>query len=193
MIRLLFVIALSMVGVGFVSGTLTKVSDNLVGLSERPIFDFVDKQIVSAYSQSSSTEDPMVAVLSISDAPSINKPVTLTLTFTLKDNFEGPISGSAGFQLPTGFELVDGDLNWQGSIKPGEKQTIKATVVSKTETPSDLDYSSIKGSAKSNSEKANFGASTSIDVKVTKEKAAFIDKNKPSNASGAGHAVPANQ
>jgi hypothetical protein len=70
--------------------------------------------------------------LVFSEPPALNKPVTLTETFTLRKDFPSPESRNMGahIYLPDGFVKVDGDLEWSGTLNRGETKTISVTVKS---------------------------------------------------------------
>lgn len=70
---------------------------------------------------------PLQATLSLSDKPLLNTPVTLTLSF--KSILDAP-NTSAKIELPEGFELVNGNLEWQGDLKENENQKIEVVVKS---------------------------------------------------------------
>ena len=60
----------------------------------------------------------------------LNKPVKLTETFTLRKNYSVSQNITAHIYLPDGFEKVDGDLIWQGTLSGGETKTLTAIVKS---------------------------------------------------------------
>ncbi|MFH1087499.1 MAG: cohesin domain-containing protein [Chloroflexota bacterium] len=73
----------------------------------------------------------IVVELSFSEAPVLGKPVQLTAAFQLREPrpFDAP-NTTARIILPEGFELVRGDLQWQGDVLRGKKYQITATVKS---------------------------------------------------------------
>ncbi|NOQ55225.1 MAG: hypothetical protein GQ477_00290 [Nanohaloarchaea archaeon] len=74
---------------------------------------------------------PLEVKLSLSDKPLLNTPVKLTLkvkTILNWDNSSFPTS--VKIELPEGFELVSGDLEWYGILMDDEEQSIEATVKS---------------------------------------------------------------
>jgi len=79
--------------------------------------------------------------LSFSESPVLNKEVELTLTVTpplsiSEDAWIKILSQNGNFApkyyleiiLPEGFELIHGDLNWEGYTGPGETKQIKVIV-----------------------------------------------------------------
>lgn len=68
---------------------------------------------------------PITATLTLSDKPLLNKQVTLTLEFSSiikADNVTAIIT------LPSGFELVSGNLNWNGALMENEMNNLAAVV-----------------------------------------------------------------
>lgn len=72
---------------------------------------------------------PISAYFTISESPLLGKPVELTLTFTV---WERPAPDApdttARIILPEGFELVSGDLEWDGLVSRGETYKVTATI-----------------------------------------------------------------
>ena len=67
----------------------------------------------------------------MSDAPLLDTPVQLTATFTIRDYWKRDApNATATIELPDGFELVEGDLQWTGDIIRGKPVEITATVMS---------------------------------------------------------------
>ena len=78
-------------------------------------------------------KSPLITNLSLSDKPLLNKSVILTFTFKQREKSEiSNYSASARIELPDGFELISGNLEWNGYISDREEKievTIKATKV----------------------------------------------------------------
>jgi hypothetical protein len=114
---------------------------------------------------------PLQAALSLSDKPLLNTPVTLTLSF--KSTINAP-NTSAKVELPEGFELVSGSLNWQGNLSANQEQKIE--VVTKS---TKVGYYQLEGSAISYQQDSAFGDSDIIYVEVSQNNA--IIGSKPEN------------
>ncbi len=58
--------------------------------------------------------------LSLSKAPALGKTaeITATITSKLKNKFNDTYDALANIALPEGFELINGNLTWQGLLKP---------------------------------------------------------------------------
>jgi hypothetical protein len=70
---------------------------------------------------------PIGVDLSISNAPALNE--TAEITCTITSVFDAP-NTSAQIILPDGFELVSGELSWQGDIAPNGQESFKFTIKS---------------------------------------------------------------
>jgi hypothetical protein len=68
--------------------------------------------------------------LSFSEPPILNKPVKIIEIFSLREGFSTPQSISAYIFLPESFVKINGDVEWVGTISPGETKTLTATVKS---------------------------------------------------------------
>ncbi len=81
------------------------------------------------YTATSAPSSLIKAQLSLTGTPILYEPVQVTFTFALREvvNFDAE-NATARIILPNGFELVDGDLEWQGDIIRGTPVTIKATI-----------------------------------------------------------------
>ena len=75
---------------------------------------------------------PIEVKISFSDSPVLGKPVQVTATFNLvKDYFKEVVRGvDANIELSEGFQLISGDLEWQGDFLRGQTYTITATIKS---------------------------------------------------------------
>lgn len=126
---------------------------------------------------------PLQATLYLSDKPLLNTPVTLTLSFK---SIVDALNTSAKIELPDGFKLVSGNLEWQGDLKKNEEQKIEIVVKS-----TKVGYYQLKGFAISKQEDSFFGDSDIIYVEVSRDDA--IIGSKPENnwyEPGQGQAVP---
>lgn len=79
--------------------------------------------ITSAGSGNAST--PIVTALMLSHAPLLQE--TATLTFTIR-TITPVATAYATVTLPVGATLLEGDLEWQGSLTPEQPETIVATI-----------------------------------------------------------------
>lgn len=70
---------------------------------------------------------PLEVSLSLSDKPLLNTQVTLTMTII---SIMDASNASANFHIPDGFELVSGNLEWQGNLTTNEEKTIEVIVKS---------------------------------------------------------------
>ena len=70
--------------------------------------------------------------LAFSEPPVLDKLVILTESFTLRKDLHSsePQNMTAHIYLPDGFEKVDGDLEWAGTLIRGETKTLSVTVKS---------------------------------------------------------------
>jgi hypothetical protein len=68
---------------------------------------------------------PIEVDLSISNAPALNE--TAELTCTIASVFDAP-NTTAQITLPDGFELVSGDLSWQGDIAPNGQESFNFSI-----------------------------------------------------------------
>lgn len=68
---------------------------------------------------------PIEVGLSISNAPALNETAELTCTITAV--FDAP-NTTAQITLPDGFELVSGDLSWQGDIAPNGQESFNFSI-----------------------------------------------------------------
>ncbi|MFH1181720.1 MAG: hypothetical protein V1702_02060 [Candidatus Woesearchaeota archaeon] len=114
---------------------------------------------------------PMEATLSLSGKPLLNTPVTLTLNFKSLANGSNT---SAKIELPEGFELVSGNLEWHGNLSKNEERKIEAVVKS-----TKVGYTQLSGTAISIKPGYTFGDSDIIYVEVTPHDA--IIGSKPEN------------
>lgn len=111
------------------------------------------------------------ATLSLSDKPLLNTPVTLTLSFKSIIN---TINTFAKIELPEGFELVSGNLEWQGDLKKDEEEKIEVVVKS-----TKVGYYQLKGSIGSRQQNSAFSDSNIIYVEVSQNDA--IIGSEPEN------------
>jgi len=71
------------------------------------------------------------AKLTLSEPPILGKPVEVTLTFGIqKDYSHDAKNATARISLPEGFELVSGNLEWQGDVLQNQTYAIEATIKS---------------------------------------------------------------
>lgn len=71
----------------------------------------------------------MVVQLSMSDSPVLGKPVQVTNTFALQKWSKWDAENTrARIELPEGFELVEGKLEWNGDVLRGKTYEITATI-----------------------------------------------------------------
>jgi hypothetical protein len=78
----------------------------------------------------SGASTPIIVHLSFSEPPILGKPVQLTATFSLSKNHESKIAKNvtAKFILSEGYELLEGNLEWNGDFVRGQSQTMVATI-----------------------------------------------------------------
>lgn len=79
--------------------------------------------------QSNSSNVPVAIVLEMDRAVGVGE--TAVLTWTLSSAWDQAVEGLV--ELPSGMDLVDGDLNWAGSLKAGQQQTLTATITVEAE------------------------------------------------------------
>lgn len=94
------------------------------------IFVIIGIGLANFYNAQKETGDatsPFQTKLSFSDKPLLNTPVTLTLSFKSTIDAQNTY---AKIELPDGFELVSGSLEWQGDLKKDEEQKIEIVVKS---------------------------------------------------------------
>jgi hypothetical protein len=91
--------------------------------------------VLSACTSPRPPPSPTEGSLTLSDAPVLGKPVEVIYTFWLSDNIKwdtlsstSSINVTANIKLSNKFELVDGNLQWQGDLRPGKKTELKATI-----------------------------------------------------------------
>jgi len=119
----------------------------------------IEKDIVTTPPSSIKPSSPIQATLSLSDKPVLNTPVTLTLSF--KSATDAP-NTNAKIELPDGFELVSGDLNWQGDLSADKEQKIEVIFKS-----TKVGYYQLKGSAISTQGSSYFGDNDNINIEIT--------------------------
>lgn len=71
------------------------------------------------------TSTGITSKLEISKAPALNENAEITLTVT---TIRTAPTASAKITLPEGFELVSGDLNWNGGLVENQPLQLKVTV-----------------------------------------------------------------
>jgi hypothetical protein len=78
---------------------------------------------------------PTEGDLTLSDSPVLGQPVQVIYTFWLSEKIKwdtfsptGTVNVTANINLPNKFELLDGNLQWQGNLNPGQKAELKATI-----------------------------------------------------------------
>ena len=78
---------------------------------------------------------PTEGSLALSDSPVLGKHVEVIYTFWLSDKIKwdkfsstGSINVTANIKLSNKFQLVNGNLQWQGNLIPRQKAEIKATI-----------------------------------------------------------------
>ena len=72
---------------------------------------------------------PLFAELSFSEPPALGKPVEVTFTFGMQEDY--PHDGknaTARLIIPEAFELVSGTLEWRGDILQHKTYTLQATI-----------------------------------------------------------------
>lgn len=72
---------------------------------------------------------PIQVELSMSKAPLLNTPVSLTCTLTLLPGFPIAENTTAEIKLPESVALISGNLNWQGDLKPGEPVSFSPEII----------------------------------------------------------------
>ncbi len=126
---------------------------------------------------------PLQATLSLSEKPLLNTPVTLTLSFKSATTARNT---SAKIEIPEGFELVSGSLEWQGDLNKDEEQKIEIIVKS-----TKVGYYQLGGSAISRQQDGVFGDGDTIYAEVSQNDA--IIGSKPENnwyGQSQGQSVP---
>jgi hypothetical protein len=72
-----------------------------------------------------SSSQPTISKLSISEPPILGKPVKVTALFSILKDYQYDAENiTAHIILPEGFEIIDGDLEWNGMLSRGETKTL---------------------------------------------------------------------
>lgn len=72
---------------------------------------------------------PMKGELQLSGPPLLGQPVQLTFTISQAEDYpEDAMGVTANIILPEGFELLEGNLEWQGNVVRGTPVTMQATI-----------------------------------------------------------------
>ncbi|MBI4303839.1 MAG: hypothetical protein HY665_05830 [Chloroflexi bacterium] len=104
--------------------TVPGASDNQgVNLAPKP-----EESQTPVYTVSSPPGRPVNVTLSVNGTPLVGQPVLATAIFALSERHENASNVTARIVLPKGFQLVSGELEWQGNMVRGTKYELKATI-----------------------------------------------------------------